>query len=75
MSEPEKTIQHLETMFPPLSGITFSNARKETLASGHSVLLSEDGVIYEVFPDGRRVKRKKIEEPTPIEAGTKIAIR
>ncbi len=75
MSEPEKIIQQLETMFPSLSGVTFSAARKETLASGQSVLLSENGVIYEVFPDGTRLKRKNIEAPTPIKEGTKIPIR
>ena len=40
-----------------------------------SVLQSENGVIYEVFPDGTRLERKRIEPPTPVPAGTKIVIR
>jgi hypothetical protein len=74
MSEPEKIITELETGFPALSGVAFSNARNETLASGQSVLLSENGVIYEVFPDGSRIERKRIEPPTFIPTGTKVVI-
>jgi hypothetical protein len=36
---------------------------------------SEQGYIYEVFPDGRRVRVKQIEPPTPVQAGRKITIR
>jgi len=75
MSEPEKIITELETQFPALSGIAFTKAREESLAAGQSVLSSENGVIYEVFPDGRRLERKRIESPTPIPVGTKMAIR
>jgi hypothetical protein len=75
MSEPEKIIDELETKFPALSGVAFTTARNETLASGQSVLQSEGGVIYEVFPDGTRLERKRIEPPTPVLAGTKIVIR
>jgi hypothetical protein len=38
------------------------------------VLQSEQGYIYEVFPDGRRVVVKKIEPPTPVVSGRKITI-
>jgi len=75
MSEAEKIITELETAFPALAGAAFAQARAETLASGQSVLQSENGVIYEVFPDGSRVERKRIEPPTPIPAGTKVVIR
>ena len=75
MSEPEKIIDELETKFPTMSGIAFATARNETLASGQSVLQSENGVIYEIFPDGTRLERKRIEPPTPIPTGTKVAIR
>lgn len=36
MSEPEKTITELEAGFPALSGVAFTTARRETLASGQS---------------------------------------
>lgn len=75
MNEPEKTITELEAAFPSLSGIAFSTARNEALAAGYSVLESENGVIYEVFPDGKRIERKRIEAPTSIPVGTKMVIR
>ncbi len=75
MSEPEKIIDELETKFPAMSGVAFATARKKALASGQSVLQSENGVIYEIFPDGTREERKRIEPPTPIPTGTKVAIR
>jgi hypothetical protein len=75
MSESEKIITELETRFPASSGAAFATARNETLASGQSVLQSENGVIYEVFPDGSRIERKRIEPPTSIPAGTRISIR
>jgi hypothetical protein len=75
MSDPEKIITELEKGFPALSGVAFTKARNETLASGQSVLLSENGVIYEVFPDGSRIERKRIEPPTFIPTGTKAVIR
>ena len=51
----DQDIQQLENQFPAVSGSAFAAARKHVLASGQSVLQSQDGVIYEVFPNGRRV--------------------
>ena len=68
-------IQQLENRFPPVSGSAFAAARERVLASGQSVLQSENGVIYEVFPDGRRIEVKKIEPPTEIKAGVTYTIR
>ena len=75
MSESESLLLDLENKFPTLSGVAFSRARQETLASGQSVLQSENGLIYEVFPDGRKLLVKEIEPPTPVERGSKILIR
>lgn len=75
MSDPEKIITELENAFPALSGIAFSAAREAALASGQSVVESENGVIYEVFPDGTRIERKRIEPPVSVAIGTKVAIR
>lgn len=75
MDEPEKIITDLENGFPALSGVAFAAARKAALAAGLSVLQSENGVIYEVFPDESRIERKRIEPPVPIAVGTKVAIR
>jgi hypothetical protein len=75
MPEQESKLSDLENQFPPISGSAFAAAREKVLASGQSVLLSEEGVIYELFPDGTRRVLKKIEPPTPVIPGSKIIIR
>ena len=75
MSDPEKEIQRLEAAFASLSGVAFSEARKRVLASGQSVLQSEGGHIYRVFPDGRKELVKEIEPPITVTPGTKITLR
>lgn len=71
----DQDIQQLESQFPAVSGSAFAAARDHALASGQSVLQSDNGVIYEVFPDGRRIRVKQIEPPTPDVYGRKITIR
>ncbi len=46
----DQEIQNLENQFPPLSGSAFAAARERVLQSGQSVMQSENGIIYEVFP-------------------------
>ncbi len=71
----DQDIQRLENQFPPVSGTAFAAARERVLASGQSVLQSQDGIVYEFFPDGRKVEVKKIEPPTPVVSGSIITIR
>ena len=71
----DQDIQQLESRFPAISGQAFAAARQQALRAGLSVVESRDGVIYEVFPDGRRVEVKRIEAPTYVEPGRKIQIR
>jgi hypothetical protein len=71
----DQDIQKLESEFPALSGSAFAAAREKVLASGQSVLQSQNGIIYEVFPDGRQVEVKKIEPPTKAVAGSIFKIR
>jgi hypothetical protein len=71
----DQDIQQLESQFPAVSCSAFAAARAQVLASGQSVLQSQDGVIYEFFPDGRKVPVKKIEPPTQVVYGRKIIIR
>jgi hypothetical protein len=75
MADQENKIEVLENLFPSASGPAFAAARQKVLASGHSVLQSEQGYIFEVFPDGSRVMVKRIEPPTSVEPGRKITIR
>ena len=65
----------LESQFPAASGSAFAAAREKVLASGQSVLQSEQGYIYEVFPDGRRIVVKQIEPPIHDVPGRRITIR
>jgi len=71
----DQDIQKLESQFPALSGAAFAEARARVLASGQSVLQSQDGVIYEVFPDGRRLEVKKIDPPTQFISGSIFTIQ
>ena len=71
----DQDIQQLENKFPAVSGSAFAAAREQVLASGQSVLQSQDGIIYEVFPDGRRVPVKKIDPPTQFVSGKIFTIR
>lgn len=48
----EKTIQYLEEHIPELADAATKQAYWQALASGSSVLVSENGRITEVFPDG-----------------------
>ena len=74
MPDQENDMQKLENQFPAISGSAFAAARAQVLASGQSVLQSEQGVIYEVFPDGTRRRVKEIEPPIPVVRGSKIQI-
>ncbi|HWD93788.1 MAG TPA: hypothetical protein VG938_15720 [Verrucomicrobiae bacterium] len=71
----DQDLQKLENQFPAVSGSAFAEARERVLASGQSVLQSQDGVIYEVFPDGRRVAIKKIDPPAQFVTGSVFKIR
>lgn len=75
MPDQENEIRKLESQFPPVSGSAFAAAREQVLASGQSVLQSEGGFIYRVFPDGRKERVKQIDPPTLITPGTKLTIR
>lgn len=71
----DQEIQQLENQFPAVSGSAFAAAREQVLQSGQSVLQSENGVIYEVFPDGRRVEVKRIAPPVQLAADSVFTIK
>ena len=75
MSEQDEAIQRLEDQFPPVSGSAFAAARAKVLASGQSVLQSEGGAIYRVFPDGKKELVKQIEPPTYVVSGSIFTLR
>ena len=67
-------IDKLERQFPPASGVAFAAAREQVLASGQSVLQSEDGSMFEVFPDGHRHLVKTVEPPISVTIGSKVIL-
>ena len=75
MPNQENNIEELERRFPTLAGAAFAATRARVLAAGLSVLESDQGRLYEVFPDGRRVLVKNIEPPIPNIRGRRFTIR
>ena len=75
MSISEETMQYLEEHIPELAQAAVTQAYWQALAAGSSVLESENGVIYEVFPDGTRNVVKTIEPPPPVAIGEKRMLR
>lgn len=75
MTDQESEILRLENEFPVVAGSAFATARERVLASGQSVLLSDNGFIYEVFPDGGRKVVKTIEPPIHAVPGSTYIIR
>ncbi len=71
----EESMRFLEEHIPELAQSAVTQAYWQTLASGNSVLQSENGVIYEVFPDGTRTIVKEIAAPTPVTTGETRVLR
>lgn len=67
----EREIQYLEEHIPELAESAVTQAYWQSLAAGNSVLESENGIIYERFPDGSSKIVKKIEPPTAVAIGAK----
>jgi hypothetical protein len=70
----ESEIERLESEFPRASGAAFAAARQQALAAGLSVYESEEGFIYEIFPDGRKRLVKEIAPSIPVTPGTILII-
>ena len=73
-TEDDSEIEKLESQFPTASGFAFATAREQVLASGQSVLQSEGGTIFEVFPDGHRTVVKTTEPPISVMVGSKVIL-
>jgi len=70
----EDALNRLEASVPALSGQAFDAARRQALASGLSVVETENGVLFEVFPDGRKVRIKAVPLPQTIISGHRFVI-
>ncbi len=68
MTLSEEELNYLEEHIPELAKAAFTQAYWAALASGSSVLMSENGNLVEIFPSGKR----KIIKPLP--PSTKVTI-
>ena len=75
MSTSEKSMRFLEEHIPELAQSAVTQAYWQALASGNSVLQSENGSIYEVFPDGTRKLIKTTPPPSVVAVGETRVIR
>lgn len=72
MALSEEAISFLEEHIPELAEIAFKQAYWATLASGSSVLISENGNLVEVFPDGKHKFIKHLPPATLVIRGQKL---
>jgi hypothetical protein len=75
MPTSEKTMRFLEEHIPELAQSAVTQAYWQALASGSSVLESDNGVIYEVFPDGTRQIVKTTTPPSTVTVGETRVMR
>ncbi len=68
----EKTIEYLEKHIPEMAQAAVKQAYWQALASGSSVLISDDGFIKEIFPDGTSRIVEKTEPFIEVEKGRTI---
>lgn len=59
----EEAMIYLEEQIPGLAERATNQAFLETLASGETVLIAENGKLIEIFPDGSRKVIKQITPP------------
>ncbi|MEI8017120.1 MAG: hypothetical protein WCH39_02920 [Schlesneria sp.] len=71
----ETLIEQLELSFLAASGSAFLNAYQQAVVAGLSVVVSEEGKIFEIFPDGQRKLLKEIEPPSPSQPGQRYTIQ
>lgn len=75
MLRAKKTFRTLKRWFIARSGSAFAAACKRSYASGQPTVISEEGFVYEVSPDGSRRVLKRVEPPTRVRLGLKVHIR
>jgi hypothetical protein len=75
MSMTEERMQFLEEQIPYLAEAAFKQAYLQALASGSSVLISEEDALVEVFPDGSRKVLKQLKPRTPCTLGKHLVLK
>ena len=75
MTLSEESISFLEEHIPELADAAFKQAYWAALASGSSVLISENGNLVEVFPNGKHKFIKHLSPATPVTPGQRLEIK
>ena len=75
MSKVNKTIQATEEQIPELAKSATKSAYRRVLASGNSVLVSKDGEIRRIYPDGSAEFVKRSVPAVKMQRGTIIKIK
>ncbi|MBA3603777.1 MAG: hypothetical protein H0W50_09095 [Parachlamydiaceae bacterium] len=75
MTLSEESISFLEEHIPELADAAFKQAYWAALASGSSVLISENGDLVEVFPNGKHKFIKHLPAATPVTPGQRLEIK
>lgn len=68
----EQELDYLEAHIPELAEVAFKQAYWAALATGSSVLMSENGNLVEIFPNGTRKIIKQLPPPMKVTRGQKV---
>lgn len=74
MTASDKALDYLEQQIPSLSAAAVDVAYWQALAAGQKVLISGEGGIYAVFPDGTRTFVKTTAKPLDLPVGIRVKI-
>ena len=74
MNMTEESMRFLEEHIPILADAAVKQAYWQALATGSSVLVSEEGALVEIFPDGTRKVLKQLEPQTAVTSGQRLEL-
>ena len=74
MSMTEESMRFLEEHIPDLADAAVKQAYWQALATGSSVLVSVEGALIEIFPDGTRKVLKQLEPQTAVTLGQRMEL-
>lgn len=74
MTMTEERMRTLEEHIPDLAEAAVKQAYLQALAAGSSVLVSEDGALVEIFPDGAKKVIKQLEPQTAVISGQRFKL-
>jgi len=74
MNMTEESMRFLEEHIPDLADAAVKQAYWQALATGSSVLVSEEGALVEIFPDGTRKVLKQLEPQTAVTVGQRLEL-